>query len=54
MSKDKKTKENNLPCSLIEDKGLSEFKGVKTKTAITIGPEAAEKIDKITEHLKLL
>ncbi|MFW6312038.1 MAG: peptidyl-tRNA hydrolase [Nanoarchaeota archaeon] len=38
----------------MEDKGLTEFKGVKTKIAIAIGPAAAEKIDKITEHLKLL
>jgi len=43
-----------LPCILIEDKGLTEFKGVVTKTCIAIGPAWNEDIDKITGHLKLL
>ena len=43
-----------LPCSLIIDNGLTEFNGVPTATCIAIGPASAEKIDKITGHLKLL
>jgi len=41
-------------CSLIEDAGLTEFKGVPTKTCCAIGPDYEEKIDKITGHLNLL
>lgn len=38
---------------LITDSGLTEFHGTPTKTALAIGPHAAEEIDKITGHLKL-
>jgi peptidyl-tRNA hydrolase, PTH2 family len=47
-------KEKKLPVVLIEDSGLTEFNGVKTKTCLAIGPDEDEKIDKITSHLKLL
>jgi len=43
-----------LPCSIIEDKGLTEFGGEITITACAIGPCKAERIDPITKHLKLL
>ena len=43
-----------LPCALIEDSGLTEFKNVPTITALAIGPEEAERIDPITQHLVLL
>ena len=43
-----------LPCAMIVDNGLTEFKGVPTKTCIAIGPDEAEKIDLITGGLKLL
>lgn len=49
-----KAKELNLPCSLITDKGLTEFDGVPTITCCAIGPCNPDKIDKITGHLKLL
>lgn len=39
---------------MIEDNGLTEFHGVKTKTCIGIGPWVSEEIDKFTKHLKLL
>jgi len=39
-----------LPCALIEDVGNTEFHGVTTRTAISIGPARAEEIDKITMH----
>jgi len=39
---------------MIEDNGLTEFHGVKTKTCICIGPDWSDEIDKITKHLKLL
>ena len=42
-----------LPCSLILDAGLTEFK-VPTHTAVAIGPADSSEIDKITGHLKLL
>ena len=44
----------NLLCALITDNGLTEFKGVPTKTCLAIGPNDSEDIDKITKHLKLL
>lgn len=43
-----------LPCSIIQDAGLTEFKGIPTYTAVAIGPAEAEEIDKLTGDLKLL
>lgn len=43
-----------LPCALIKDAGLTEFKGVPTLTAVGIGPAEDSEIDKITGDLKLL
>lgn len=43
----------NLPCSLILDAGLTEFKE-PTHTAVAIGPADAAEVDKITGHLRLL
>lgn len=43
-----------LPCSLIEDKGLTEFGGEITITACAIGPASSERIDPITGKLTLL
>jgi peptidyl-tRNA hydrolase, PTH2 family len=48
-----KALEAGLSSSLIQDAGLTEFKGVPTLTAVGIGPDDAEKIDKITGHLPL-
>lgn len=45
---------SGLTASLIQDKGHTEFHGQPTYTAVGIGPGEAEKIDKITGHLKLL
>lgn len=47
-------KEKKLPVALIEDTGLTMFKGVKTKTCLAIGPAIEEDIDEITGHLRLL
>ena len=44
----------SLPCSIIQDAGLTEFNGVPTNTCIAIGPADSAKIDDITGHLKLL
>jgi len=49
-----KAKDENLPCSIVVDMGLTEFHGIPTKTAVAIGPAIHESIDKITGHLKLL
>jgi PTH2 family peptidyl-tRNA hydrolase len=49
-----KAKEKGIPCSIIEDAGLTEFNGIPTKTAVAIGPAWSEEIDEITGHLKLL
>jgi PTH2 family peptidyl-tRNA hydrolase len=46
-------KSQNLECVLITDAGLTEFHGVPTKTCIAIGPDFSDKIDKITNNLKL-
>lgn len=47
-------KDLNVPCSLVEDNGLTEFKGVKTKTAVAIGPTYPSVVSHITGDLKLL
>jgi peptidyl-tRNA hydrolase len=49
-----KAKNDNILCSLIEDSGATEFKGIPTHTCCAIGPDESEKIDKITGHLSLL
>jgi PTH2 family peptidyl-tRNA hydrolase len=43
-----------IPCSIIEDAGLTEFGGNVTITAVAIGPDDPEKIDKITGKFNLL
>jgi PTH2 family peptidyl-tRNA hydrolase len=40
--------------ALVKDAGKTEFHGKPTYTALAIGPDWAENIDKITGHLKLL
>jgi PTH2 family peptidyl-tRNA hydrolase len=47
-------KEKGLPCSLIQDAGLTEFGGVPTYTCCAIGPARSEFIDPITGKLSLL
>lgn len=49
-----KAKAEKLPCSLIQDAGLTEFGGVPTYTCVAVGPAENEKVDPITGHLKLL
>ena len=44
----------NIPCSLIQDSGATEFHDVPTYTTVAIGPDFSDKIDAITGHLKLL
>ena len=43
-----------LEVHLITDSGKTEFHGEPTNTCLAIGPDEAEKIDKITGHLQLL
>lgn len=47
------SKEMGVACSLIRDSGLTEFGGVHTLTAVGIGPDDSEVIDKITGKLPL-
>lgn len=49
-----RAKADGLVCSLIRDSGLTEFGGVPTYTAVGIGPDFDEVIDKYTGHLPLL
>ncbi len=49
-----KAKELNIPVVMVTDSGVTEFHGVKTNTAIAIGPWFKEEIDVITKDLKLL
>jgi PTH2 family peptidyl-tRNA hydrolase len=49
-----KAMEKDIPCSIIVDAGLTEFNGVKTRTAVAIGPYYDDKIDEITGNLELL
>ncbi|TFG98660.1 aminoacyl-tRNA hydrolase [Candidatus Thorarchaeota archaeon] len=46
--------EAKLLCAMITDAGLTEFNGVPTRTCLAIGPAYPERIDPITQHLKLL
>jgi PTH2 family peptidyl-tRNA hydrolase len=43
-----------MPCSIIQDAGRTEFKGVPTYTCAAVGPGWVEDIDEITGHLTLL
>ena len=44
-----KAKSMNIPVVMITDNGTTEFNGVKTNTAIAIGPYHKEEMDKITK-----
>lgn len=50
----RKAEDNNLITCLIEDSGLTEFGGVKTLTALAVGPDLVEHVDVVTGHLPLL
>jgi len=47
-------KAKGIPCSLIQDAGLTEFGGVPTYTAAAVGPDYEDKINPITGLLPLL
>jgi peptidyl-tRNA hydrolase, PTH2 family len=47
-------KNEGIPCSLIQDAGRTEFGGVPTYTAVAVGPDRSEVLDKITSKLPLL
>jgi PTH2 family peptidyl-tRNA hydrolase len=46
-------KDAGIPTVLITDAGLTEFNSVPTLTAVGVGPDDEEKINKITGHLPL-
>ena len=50
----RKAREKGLLTALIEDNGDTEFHGIKTKTALSIGPARASELDELTQELKLL
>ena len=47
-------KKAGLIASLIVDEGLTEFHGIKTPTAVAVGPASPEELEPITGALKLL
>lgn len=46
--------DRGIPTCIIEDAGYTEFHGVPTITAMSVGPDWSMDIDEITGHLKLL
>ena len=46
-------KKAGIATAIITDAGLTEFNGVPTLTAVGVGPDNVDLIDKITGHLKL-
>lgn len=44
----------DLPVSLVQDSGKTEFRGVATYTVAAVGPAPSGEIDKITGDLSLL
>lgn len=46
-------KDAGLVTSLILDAGLTEFGGIKTYTAVAVGPDREDRIDAICKHLPL-
>jgi PTH2 family peptidyl-tRNA hydrolase len=50
----KRAEQKFLPCAIIQDNGTTEFHGVRTYTAVAIGPAEVSKIDEITGKLPLL
>lgn len=48
-----KAREASIATALITDAGLTEFGGVPTLTAVGVGPDDEELINKITDHLPL-
>lgn len=49
-----KAKAAGLRTCLIQDAGFTEFNGVPTYTALSVGPDEVGKLDPITGHLPLL
>lgn len=49
-----KAKAIGIATSIIIDSGLTEFNGIPTLTAVAVGPDHSEVIDKITKDLPLL
>lgn len=49
-----KAKAAGLKAHMVTDLGKTEFAGVKTRTAVAIGPEPPERFVGITDHLKPL
>lgn len=42
-----------LPAALVQDHGITEFKGVPTFTSVAVGPAFSEAVDRVTGSLKL-
>jgi len=49
-----RAREAGVPCALIVDAGVTEFRGVPTKTCCAIGPAWTAAVDAITGDLPLL
>lgn len=46
-------RETGVMVRVITDAGLTEFSGTPTVTAAAVGPDWADRVDKVTGHLKL-
>lgn len=49
----KSAESKGLICSLVQDRGFTEFNGTPTYTAVAVGPDTDENLRPLTGHLSL-
>jgi peptidyl-tRNA hydrolase, PTH2 family len=49
----RKAEEAGVMCYVVQDAGFTEFGGIPTVTALAVGPDTVENVDKVTKDLQL-